>query len=256
MDMKAEIQKKLEEIERTENVRIIHCIESGSRARGYSVADSDYDVRFVYVRPVEYYLKLESKKDVIEWQLDDTFDISGWDIQKYLRLTYASNLSVYEWAASKVVYSTTEHWGDICLILPEFFNPKPVIHSLLAAAETHSKKSFAEDEVKIKKYIYAILPLMQSRYILEKGVPMPISITELIKCVTDPAAANFAQRLLRERQSCETTARIDELNSYIETGIREIRSAADVLPVFERPDRERLDKCFVDTLKNVWGKLL
>lgn len=54
-----------------------------------------YDVRFIYVRPPEHYLRLESTRDVIEWQLDDTLDINGWDLQKTLRLLHKSNLSVF-----------------------------------------------------------------------------------------------------------------------------------------------------------------
>ena len=46
------IQQKLNEIESQEGVRILHCIESGSRAWGFASPDSDYDVRFIYVRPV------------------------------------------------------------------------------------------------------------------------------------------------------------------------------------------------------------
>ena len=46
------IRKKLKEIEKKENVRIIMAVESGSRAWGFASPDSDYDVRFVYVRNV------------------------------------------------------------------------------------------------------------------------------------------------------------------------------------------------------------
>ena len=79
------IPAKLKEIEQRENVRILHCIESGRRAWGFASPDSDYDVRFVYVRPAEYYLRLDKTRDVIEWQLDDTLDINGWDLQKAQR---------------------------------------------------------------------------------------------------------------------------------------------------------------------------
>ena len=51
--MKNIILEKIKEIERTENVKILHCIESGSRAWGFASPDSDYDVRFIYVRLVE-----------------------------------------------------------------------------------------------------------------------------------------------------------------------------------------------------------
>ena len=68
-DILKEINEKLDEIEAKENVRILHAIESGSRAWGFASPDSDYDVRFVYIRRKEDYLKLNEPKDVIEWQL-------------------------------------------------------------------------------------------------------------------------------------------------------------------------------------------
>lgn len=82
MDMERVIREKLAEIENKENVRIIMAVESGSRAWGFASPDSDYDVRFVYVRKLEDYLKLDKTRDVIEWQLDDTLDISGWDLKR------------------------------------------------------------------------------------------------------------------------------------------------------------------------------
>ena len=57
------IPAKLKEIEERENIRILHCIESGSRAWGFASPDSDYDVRFIYVRPLEYYLRLDKTRD-------------------------------------------------------------------------------------------------------------------------------------------------------------------------------------------------
>lgn len=85
------IPEKLREIETREQVKILHCVESGSRAWGFESPDSDYDVRFVYVRRPEHYLRLDRPRDVIEWQLDETLDINGWDLQKALRLLHGSN---------------------------------------------------------------------------------------------------------------------------------------------------------------------
>ena len=68
------IIEKLKEIEERENIKILHCVESGSRAWGFASPDSDYDVRFIYVRPKEYYLRLDKTRDVIEWQLDETIE--------------------------------------------------------------------------------------------------------------------------------------------------------------------------------------
>lgn len=68
-DIMLQINEKLDEIEKTEGVRILHAVESGSRAWGFASLDSDYDVRFVYVRSKEDYLRLDEPRDVIEWQL-------------------------------------------------------------------------------------------------------------------------------------------------------------------------------------------
>ena len=91
MNILETIQQKLDAIEQKEHVQILHAVESGSRAWGFASPDSDYDVRFIYVRREEDYLRLGKQRDVIEWQLDETLDINGWDLQKALRLMYGSN---------------------------------------------------------------------------------------------------------------------------------------------------------------------
>lgn len=60
--MRETILSKLDEIENRENVRILLAVESGSRAWGFASPDSDYDVRFIYVRPKEDYLRLEKPR--------------------------------------------------------------------------------------------------------------------------------------------------------------------------------------------------
>lgn len=60
------IVSKLHEIEQMEKVRILLAVESGSRAWGFASPDSDYDVRFIYIRDKEDYLRLNTMRDVIE----------------------------------------------------------------------------------------------------------------------------------------------------------------------------------------------
>ena len=61
--MKECILQKLREIEKACNIKILLAVESGSRAWGFASPDSDYDVRFIYVRPKKDYLKLEEVRD-------------------------------------------------------------------------------------------------------------------------------------------------------------------------------------------------
>ena len=79
--IRAVIQEKLEEIEQKQHVKILYAVESGSRAWHLASPDSDYDVRFIYIRPRDAYLKLEPVKDFIDWELNEVLDINGWDIQ-------------------------------------------------------------------------------------------------------------------------------------------------------------------------------
>ena len=60
---------KIREIEEKESIMVLQVIESGSRAWGFASPDSDYDVRFVYVRNKDFYLSLRKTKDFIDWEL-------------------------------------------------------------------------------------------------------------------------------------------------------------------------------------------
>ena len=71
------ILQTLEDIERRESIRILLAVESGSRAWGFASPDSDYDVRFLYVRPWTDYLRLEGRRDVLELPISDLLDING-----------------------------------------------------------------------------------------------------------------------------------------------------------------------------------
>jgi len=86
--VKEEILKRLDQIEREENVRIFYACESGSRAWGFESTDSDWDVLFIYVHPRDWYLSIdvEDKRNVIERSINDELDISGWDLRKGLKL--------------------------------------------------------------------------------------------------------------------------------------------------------------------------
>ncbi|MDO8433705.1 MAG: nucleotidyltransferase domain-containing protein, partial [Candidatus Binatus sp.] len=100
------IHQALESLEYAENMVVLLAVESGSRAWGFSSTDSDYDVRFIYIRRPEWYLSidLENQRDVIEQPLADEIDLSGWDIRKALKLFHKSNPPLLEWLQCPVVY--------------------------------------------------------------------------------------------------------------------------------------------------------
>src|SRR5438046_7387291 len=104
--MKNRVLLELSRIESQHKVRVLLAVESGSRAWGFASPDSDYDVRFIYVRDESWYLAIDSddKRDVIERDIADQIDLSGWDLRKALRLYWNSNPGFVEWFQSPILY--------------------------------------------------------------------------------------------------------------------------------------------------------
>ena len=132
--MEALIRKKLKEIEQREGCRILLAVESGSRAWGFASPDSDYDVRFIYVRPKESYLRLDRVRDVIEVPISDDLDINGWDIDKTLKLLHKSNPTVFEWFSSPIIYRTSEFAERFKPIMRKYFSSKSSLWHYLPAS--------------------------------------------------------------------------------------------------------------------------
>lgn len=104
------VNQELDKIETEFNIKILYAVESGSRGWGFSNENSDYDVRFIYVRPLNDYLSIENKRDVIDiHDLGDRdykydLDFSGWDITKTLLLHRKSNPALREYIIHDMVY--------------------------------------------------------------------------------------------------------------------------------------------------------
>lgn len=79
--MRARVWAELERVEREHNVKVLYACESGSRAWGFASTNSDYDVRFVYVEKPDWFVQVDTPRDVIERPLDDELDVSGWEPQ-------------------------------------------------------------------------------------------------------------------------------------------------------------------------------
>src|SRR5262245_24894997 len=102
--MRQAIDDALRRLEDADDVRVLYAVESGSRAWGFASRDSDWGVRFVYLRRPSWYLSVQRRRDVLEYPLDDGLDVSGWDVKKALGLFAKSNPPLLEWLRSPIVY--------------------------------------------------------------------------------------------------------------------------------------------------------
>ena len=178
-EMNLWVPEKLREIEREWGVRVLYAAESGSRAWGSASPDSDFDVRFIYIRPRTDYLRLDPPRDVIEKPIDDTWDVSGWDLQKSLKLLSKSNPSLFEWLGSGIRYADTGFSARLAPLLRDYFDPKSMMYHYYNMAGNNIRTFLRGETVRPKKYFYALRPVLACLYIMERDAPPPMLYAEL-----------------------------------------------------------------------------
>ena len=234
--MRDRILHQLQQLEKTEGITILHAVESGSRAWGFPSPDSDYDVRFIYVRSCEAYLRLEKRRDVLELPIDEELDISGWDLDKALRLLHGSNPTLFEWCQSPIVYN---------------FADKSGLWHYLSTAEGNYREYLKGERVRVKKYFYVIRPLLACRWILENHTPPPMRFTDLADTQLEPALRPVVRELLRIKMAApevEEMPRIDALNTFIEDNLPRLRARIEALPRENPPDWAPLNALFLSAV--------
>jgi len=269
--MNEEILKRLDHIEREENVRIFYACESGSRAWGFESTDSDWDVRFIYVHPRDWYLSIdvEDKRDVIERPINDELDISGWDLRKALKLLRKSNPPLLEWLSSPIIYkelgaqaplpatslsdathSTIEQptiAQQLRDAVAEFYSPVSAFHHYLHMAQGNYREFLKGDIVWIKKYFYVLRPLLAIRWIeIDPTRPVPMEFQKLVDACVDSADIRSAidELLTRKRagQELDRQPKIEALSRFIEIELTRLEK----IQVHDRqkPNFEKLNEIF------------
>lgn len=224
--MKDLILGKLKEIEEKENIKILLAVESGSRAWGFASPDSDYDVRFIYVRRKDDYLRLDTMRDVIELPINDVLDINGWDLQKALRLLHKSNPTLFEWLSSPIVYLDSEGADALRNIMGKYFSSKKSLYHYISMAERNNKEYLKSDMVRAKKYFYVLRPVFACRWILNSGTQPPMLFSELVKAELSSELLPYVNQLLDLKinsPEIKQIPRIDKINNYLDSSIAEIK---------------------------------
>ena len=245
------INEKLDEIERKEGVRILHAVESGSRAWGFASPDSDYDVRFVYVRPKEDYLRLDEPRDVIEWQLDEVLDINGWDLKKALRQFARGNATLFEWSGSPIVYRTTEEWSRIKEVSKQYFSEKAAVYHYYGTANSTLQGYLLGDMVRYKKYFYALRPLLAARFIEENHAAPPVLFDDLLKMDLPGELRQAIDELLEAKKrttESDENPQMPVIREFIASETERQKQIADDLEDDHNRDWTALNRLFSDVI--------
>ena len=245
--MKEIIQQHLATLEKTENIRILFAIESGSRAWGFASPDSDYDVRFIYMRPAAEYLRFDKKRDVIELMLTTELDINGWDLDKALKLLHTSNPTFFEWCNSPIIYRETTFLDKLNAVKDKYFYSKTGLHHYLSMAAGNHRDTQHGEQIKYKKYFYILRPLLACEWILREGTPPPMRFQELCAYLP-PDLQNIVNTLLDMKINNPETAhglKIKEIGNWIEAEIQRLDAKVLQLPGEPKPDWQELNDLFL-----------
>ena len=200
----ARIDGLLDRVTREQGVYLPLAVESGSRAWGFPSPDSDYDCRFIFVRPVAQHLTLWPPRDVIEIDMSDDLDANGWDLAKALRLLLKGNAVVVEWLRSPVVYRGHGWFREELLALANTFATREAIGRHYLHLGEHQRRTYFNNSASVaqKKIFYALRPAATLRWLRlrpsEAIAPMHFP-TLMAECAPPPELAAEVSDLMRRK---------------------------------------------------------
>lgn len=245
------IDQRLDAIESESGVCILYACESGSRGWGFASPDSDYDVRFLYVHPPAWYLRVTPGRDVIECPIAGLLDINGWELRKALGLLKKGNAVLAEWLRSPVVYRADAGFLDaIRQAAQRVWQPERAFHHYLHLARGQYRRYLRGETVRLKKYFYVLRPLLAALWIEQgRGVP-PMLFSDLVAGVVgDPGLCSAIETLLgRKRCAAELEhgGPIREIHGFVETELSRLEGVPP--PSTPDPDFSLLDRLLLETV--------
>jgi predicted nucleotidyltransferase len=256
MDVRIRIEAELERLEREKGVCIVYACESGSRAWGFESSDSDYDVRFLYVRPTEWYLRVLPGADVLEVPIDGRLDVSGWDLRKAMQLLRKSNPPLLEWLQSPMVYRERSGVvGRLRDLLPQYYQPAACHYHYLHMAQGNYRDYLQGDTVWLKKYFYVLRPVLACLWIERGYGVVPIQFQTLVEQVLGEGDVKTAvQDLLRRKRAGEELdrgPRIPVISTFLTQKLDRLSGLQ--APPAARPSSAGLDQAFRECLIELYG---
>lgn len=227
--MLSQINTLLSRIESTHRVRIVYACESGSRAWGFASPDSDYDIRFIFIRSAESYISVQEGLESIDLPLEGELDAGGWDIRKAARLLGKSNGALVEWLHSPIVYRNEngfrERWQTMARGI---FSPRASSDHYRGLAKQMVLGKLRDDQVRAKDYLYALRAALAAKWIAETGEIPPVPFADLFATAT-PAVQALIPELLEHKARTAESERMDRFPA-LDAFLHEFLESMTTLP--------------------------
>jgi predicted nucleotidyltransferase len=223
------LEQRLLNATKTHNVHPLHACESGSRAWGLASTDSDYDLRFIYRHPREWYLSLHPGRDMIGpvMENDGELDMVGWDVRKFLFHLASSNPSVLEWLNSPIhYYQEGSFLSDCQRLADDCFRPRKAIAHYLGIAHGARQSGLGEDNLwNLKKFCYWMRPILAATYVARHESRPPITMEALLPLLEDRDLLSAVEELMQLKATVKEDHRL-RIDSHLMTHLMEMKTRA------------------------------
>ena len=255
------IERELRNFEFETAIYILYACESGSRCWGFASKDSDYDVRFIYTHEPEYYLtnNLHLGPDTLEIPTKHPLDMNGWDLAKALKLFRKCNPPLYEWLRSPIVYANHEKFVNrLRPLMKDYYNYTAMCYHYLHMADGNNRQYLQGSEVRIKKYLYVLRPLLSVLWLMKHDVPPPLDFRNLVGLTLGGRMElldAIESLVTYKEQGAEkmTGPRIDIISDFLDEELARLKDIHFSSPKIEE-SWEPLQKLFIDTLRLTYGE--
>jgi uncharacterized protein len=256
--MKEHICDLLRQIEIEKDLKVIFAVDGGSRAVGLESEVSDYDVRFIYVKPVEWYLSLDKHKDYFEYH-ENKLECVGWDLRKALQLLKRSNPTIIEWFHSPIVYDDPYHFlKNFQSLANAYFSEKAMLYHYFSMAKTNNRLYLQSPEISVKKLFYIVRPLLACHFLIHKKCIPPIDMDTLLKKLDiSLELRDEIERLMSNKKSMviqvERT-KLPQVFNFIDDQFDVVETYLTHLSEY-KIEIDLLNPFFIQLLKHVWCNL-
>ena len=159
---------------------------------------------------------------------------SRWDLKKALKLFLKSNGPLYEWLQSPIVYKqNNEFLNEIRSLMPSYFSPKSGANHYLSMAHNTLRDDLQSDQVKLKRYFYALRPALACLWIVENQTVPPMELSHLRVIIKDEKVQEAINELLEQKEKAAESAYIPKVvvfNNWLSAVLKNCKEQVINLP--------------------------